>query len=104
MQRVFDEERQCDVTKAYGLSGKVIFRWIERAKKDGLDSLATLPSPGRTRTLTEEEEQEVKSLIVGKDPLQHGFDFGLWTRKIVADLIGHRFGVMLSLNSVERLQ
>ncbi len=81
---------------------RLFLRWIERAKKDGLDSLATLPSPGRTRTLTEEEEQAVKSWIVGKDPPQHGFDFGLWTRKIIADLIEHRFGVMLSLNSVWR--
>ena len=103
VQRVFDGERPCDVTKAYGLSGKVIFRWIARAKKDGLDSLAPLPRRGRARTLTEEDEHEVKSWIVGKDPRQHGFDFGLWTRKIVADLIENRFGVILSLNSVGRL-
>ncbi len=103
VQRVFDGERPCDVTKAYGLSGKVIFRWIARAKKDGLDSLAPLSRPGRTRALTEEAEHEVKSWIVGKDPRQHGFDFGLWTRKIVSDLIESRLGVILSLNSVGRL-
>ena len=103
VQRVFDGERPCDITKAYGLSGKIIFRWIAKAKKDGLDSLAPLPRPGRTRTLTQEDEREVKSWIVGKDPRQHGFDFGLWTRKIVADLIENRFGVILSLNSVGRL-
>jgi len=103
VQRVFNGERPCDVTKAYGLSGKVIFRWIAKAKKEGLDSLAPLPRFGRTRTLTQEEEREVKSWIVGKDPRQHGFDFGLWTRKIVADLIENRFGITLSLNSVGRL-
>ncbi|MCP4266140.1 MAG: helix-turn-helix domain-containing protein, partial [Candidatus Brocadiaceae bacterium] len=65
VQRVFNGERPCDVTKAYGLSGKVIFRWIAKAKKDGLDSLAPLPRPGRTRTLTQEDEREVKSWIVG---------------------------------------
>ncbi len=69
----------------------------------GLDSLAPLLRPGRTRTLTKEDEREVKSLIVCKDPRQHGFDFGFWTRKIVADLIEGRFGVILTLNSVERL-
>lgn len=103
VQRVFDGARPSDITKVYGLSEKVIFKWIRKAKREGLDSLSPLPRPGRTRTLTEEEEQEVKSWIVGKDPRQHGFDFGLWTRKIVAYLIENRFGVILSLNSVGRL-
>ena len=87
---MFDGERPCDVTEAYGLSDKIIFRWIRKAKKDGLDSLAPLERPGRSRTLTEEEEKEVKSWIVGNDPRQYGFDFGLWTRQIAADLIAHR--------------
>lgn len=41
--------------------------------------------------------------INGKDPRQHGFDFGLWTRKIVAELIAERFDVELSLASVGKL-
>ena len=103
VQRVFDGERSCDITKAYGLSDKVIFKWIRKAKKEGLDSLAPLPRSGRARTLKKEEEQEVKSWIVAKDPRQHRFDFCLWTRKIVADLIENRYGVILSVNSVGRL-
>ena len=103
VQRVFAGERPCDVTEAYGLSGRVIFMWIRKAKKNGLDSLSPLPRTGRTRILTKDEEQEVKSWIVGKDPRQHGFDFGLWTRKIVSNLIESRLGVILSLNSVGRL-
>lgn len=103
VQRVIDGEPPCQVTRAYGLSEKIIFRWIRKAKEEGLDSLSPLPRPGRTRTLTEEEEQEVKSWIVGNDPRQYGFDFGLWTRQIVANLIEDRLGVVLSINSVGRL-
>ena len=103
VQRVFDGERPCDITKAYGLSDKVIFKWIKKAKETGLDSLAPLPRCGRSRTLTIKEEQEVGSWIIGSDPRQYGFDFGLWTRKIIADLIEDRLGVTLSLNSVGRL-
>ena len=103
VQRVFDGERPCDVTEAYGLSDKIIFRWIRKAKKEGLDSLAPLERPGRPRSLTEEEEKEVASWIIGNDPRQYGFDFGLWTRQIVANLIEHRLGVALSVESVGRL-
>ena len=41
--------------------------------------------------------------ICGKDPRQHGFDFGLWTRKIVAALIAQRMKVQLGVTSVGRL-
>lgn len=103
VQRVFDGERPCDVTEAYGLSEKIIFKWIKKAKSTGLDSLAPLSRSGRSRTLTDKEEQEVRNWVIGNDPRQYGFDFGLWTRKIVANLIEDRLGVILSLNSVGRL-
>lgn len=103
VQRVLDGERPCDVTEAYGLSDKVIFKWIKKAKDSGLDSLAPLPRSGRTRALTSDEEQEVRDWIIGNDPRQDGFDFGLWTRKIVAGLIEHRLGVIMSVSSVGRL-
>ncbi len=103
VQRVFDGERPCDITEAYGLSAKVIFKWIKKAKDTGLDSLAPLSRSGRSRTLTDKEEKEVRNWVIGNDPRQYGFDFGLWTRKIVADLIEDRLGVILSINSVGRL-
>ena len=40
---------------------------------------------------------------MGGDPRQHGFDFGLWTRQIVADLISERFGVELSPSGVGKI-
>lgn len=103
VQRYFDGESPSKITEAYGLSDKIIFYWVKKAKEEGLDSLKPVPHPGRTRTLTEEEEKEVASWIIGNDPRQFGFDFGLWTRQIVANLIEDRLGVILSLNSVGRL-
>jgi transposase len=47
--------------------------------------------------------QQVFRWINGKDPRQYGFDFDLWTRKIVAQLIADRFGIELSLASVGKL-
>ena len=41
--------------------------------------------------------------INGKNPRQYGFDFGLWTRQIVRELIVQRFGVRLSLASIGAL-
>jgi transposase len=41
--------------------------------------------------------------VNGRDPRQYGLDFGLWTRRIVALLIEHKFGVRLGLSAVGAL-
>ncbi len=38
--------------------------------------------------------------MLGGDPRQYGFDFGVWTRQIVTDLIRDRFNISLSLTAV----
>jgi len=40
---------------------------------------------------------------LGKDPRQYGFDFGLWTRRIVQQLIQDKMGIGLCLTSVGKL-
>ena len=49
------------------------------------------------------EAQEVKRWIINGDPRQYGFDFGLWTRQIVADLITDRFAIELSVTAAGNL-
>lgn len=103
VQRVLDGESPTKVIRSYGLSDRAIYPWLRKARNEGLESLAPLPKAGRTRTLTDEEEKEVARWVISGDPRQYGFDFGLWTRQIVANLIKHRLGVELSINSVGRL-
>ena len=43
------------------------------------------------------------AIITGSDPRQLEFDFGLWTRKIIRELIRREFGVKLSEVQVGRL-
>ena len=58
---------------------------------------------GPAAKLTEKQRQQVKRWILGKDPRQYGFDFGLWSRRIVQALIQERMGVALGLTAVGRL-
>ena len=45
----------------------------------------------------------VRSWICGKDPRQYGFEFGLWTRRIVSTLIEKKFKTTLGVTAVGRL-
>jgi transposase len=45
----------------------------------------------------------VRRWITGKDPRQYGFDFGLWTRRIIAALIARKLGIRVGITTVGRL-
>jgi transposase len=103
VQRVLDGESAAAVTRSFGLGRKTIFTWLKVAREIGLEALAPKARMGRKRKLSLFEEQEVKRWVVGGDPRQHGFDFGLWTRQIVGELIEERFSVEMSLSGVGKL-
>jgi transposase len=103
VQRVLDGEVAAEVSRSYGLGDRTIYVWMRKYREGGFEALDPITRTGRNRKLTEVEAQEVKRWILGGDPRQHGFDFGLWTRQIVADLIADRFGIDLSLTSVGEL-
>lgn len=100
VQRVFDGESATEVTRSYGLGDRTIYRWLRVAREQGMDALAPKPRPGRGRALSDFEADEVKRWILSGDPRQYGFDFGLWTRQIVSDLIKDRFNVELGVTAV----
>ena len=102
VERVREGERPSDVIASYGFHRCTIYRWLTatRGRGHGLHVLAARPATGRPRTLTARQERQVFRWINGRNPRQYGFDFGLWTRQIVRELIAQRFGVRLSLASL----
>ena len=103
VKRVLKGESASAVIASYGLCRTTIYRWLRLAKRDGVAALDSTIGTGRTRTLTPEQEQEVKRWIVDKDPRQYNLDCALWTREIVACLIERFFTIKLSVTSVGRL-
>jgi transposase len=103
VRRVRDGERPSDVMRSYGLCRTTIYPWLRAARRRGEAALQSRPSTGRPPALTARQKQRVRRWICGKDPRQHGFDFGLWTRQIVASLIERKFKLSLGVTAVGRL-
>jgi transposase len=103
VRRVEQGERPSSVIASYGLCRTTIYRWLRASKRGGEEALRARRHPGRKPTLSPKQKLRVRHWINGKDPRQYGFDFGLWTRQIVAALIEQRFGVQLGLTAVGRL-
>ena len=91
------------VMKSYGLCRTTIYRWLRVHKKDGDVALTSRRATGRPPLLSVKEKSQVRRFICGKDPRQYGFDFGLWTRRIVVNLVEERFDKKLSVTAVGRL-
>ena len=100
---VEDGESPRLVMQSFGLCRTTIYPWLRDFKKHGWDALAESISEGPPTKFTAAQQQRVKRWILGKDPRQYGFDFGLWTRRIVQQLILEKLRVELCLTSVGKL-
>ena len=103
VRRVKEGESPSAVMAGMGLCRTTIYKWLRAEAKGGEEALKSRKAPGPAPKLTDKQKQQVRTWICGKDPRQYGFDFGLWTRRIVADMIGERFGKQLGLTAVGRL-
>ena len=91
------------VIKALGFTRSQIYEWISKYREGGLDALLSRKAPGKTPKLKGKQLQKLYRLIVGVDPRQLKFEFALWTRGMVNELIWRKFRVKLSDVSVGRL-
>jgi transposase len=98
-----DKEKPSEVSKSLGLCRTTIYRWLRAYDKGGVDALKSRKAAGPAPKLSEKQRLKVRTWIVGKDPRQYGFDFGLWTRAIIAEMIKKKFGIKLGLTAVGRL-
>lgn len=98
-----DGEAPSDVMKSLGLSRTAIYPWLQRYEEGGMEALVERIARGPDSLFSEKQRQQVKQWILGKDPRQYGFDFGLWSRRIVQALIEEKMGIECGLTAVGRL-
>jgi transposase len=75
--------------------------WRSSGRAGG--TLVAKPVPGRPPKLTGAQIARLYEWVVGSDPAQFSFEFALWTREMVRQVIRREFQVALSVVSVGRL-
>src|SRR5215217_6782809 len=88
---------------ALKLSRTTYFAWKKAYQARGLDGLKVRPLPGAASKLTDQQTSQLRGWLVGRDPRQFQFDFALWTRRIVRDLIRQQFDVEMTPQGVGKL-
>jgi transposase len=105
VQRMSEGEHPEAVAASFGMNRSWAYkcRASARGRGRGIRVLRSTKATGRPRKLTPAQERQVLRWVNGKRPDQYGFDFGLWTRQIVQELLLTRFAVRLSLASIGAL-
>lgn len=91
------------IVKTLGFHRSAIYQWIAKYREGGKEALKARPITGRPPKLGGQQLQWIYQTIVGNNPLQLKFEFALWTREMVRDLIQRKFDLKLSVVSVGRL-
>jgi len=92
-----------DVAASLGMGRGTVYGWLAKYREGGREALKARPVPGRPPKLSGEQMRRLYTLITGADPRQLEFEFALWTREMVRELIRREFRVSLSAVSVGRL-
>jgi transposase len=88
---------------ALKLGRSTYFQWKRKYEEHGLNGLKVRPLPGAASKLTDQQTSQLRGWLVGRDPRQFQFDFALWTRRIVRDLIRQQFDVEMTPQGVGKL-
>jgi transposase len=97
---VLEGKSVAEVAGTFGVNRTTVYDWIRLYDEGGWQALDSHPAPGGDPRLTEQQQCEIATMIAGHDPRDYGMESGLWSRKLVSQLIERTFGISLGITSV----
>src|SRR5580700_10581421 len=103
VRSVQDGDSPEDVARTLRVTPRAMYRWLALYRRGEWNALKAKPLAGRPPKLDGGMLRWLYRTVTQKNPLQLKFQFALWTREMVAELIERKSGVRLARNSVGRL-
>ncbi len=91
------------VAQIYNIPQRTIFDWLSRYRSGGWGALLEGARTGRKRKLSADDMKWLYDAITLGNPLNHQFEFCLWTLNIIREMIAFEKGIKLSKSSISRL-
>ncbi len=92
-----------DVIRTLGFSRSCIYTWLARYRAGGWGALKAKALLGRPVKISGSQMKWLYQAVTENNPLQYRFEFALWTRDMIQELLRRQFRLRLSLSSVGRL-
>src|ERR1700722_3165240 len=103
VRSVQEGESPEDVARTLRVTSRAMYKWLANYRRGGGGALKAKPLAGRPPKLDDKKLKWLYDTVTQKNPLQLKFQFALWTREMVAQLIKTKYGIRLAANSVGRL-
>jgi len=101
IKRWLEGETPLDIIRSVGgYCDTTIYKWIELYQEGGWDALRSTKATGAKCKLSDSQQLQLKTMIVGKAPSDYDMEYHLWTRQIVAELIKLKFDIEIGLTQV----
>lgn len=81
------------LSELHQISFKQITNWVHRFEKDGIEGLVDKKGRGRKALLNESQLNQLKKLILGELPQNHGYKAKKWTGPMITDWVKRTFEV-----------
>lgn len=95
-------ETPASVAAAFGVNVRSVYRWLADFAEGGQRALQAKPIPGRPRKLTSKHLFWLADAVRRTSPLQHQFEFALWTIGLIHALLKREFNIQISRATVGR--
>src|ERR1700693_3748218 len=103
VRSVQDGESPEIVARTLRVTIRAMYKWLADYRGGGWNALKAKPLAGRPPKLDDRKLKWIYDTVTQKTPQQLKFEFALWTREMVAELIKRKYGIRLARNSVGRL-
>lgn len=90
------------VAAAFGVNVRTVFRWLATYASGGQKALQAKPIPGRPPKLQDGHLRWLAAMVRDTTPLQHRFEFALWTLGLIQELLERQFALRLARSTVGR--
>lgn len=91
------------VAQQFGVSVRAVFKWMAAFAEGGQNALQAKEGAGRPPKVTPEQMQWIANTVRDQTPDQFRFEFGLWTLRLIGQLIEREFGMTLTLPTLGKV-
>lgn len=91
------------VAKHFEVTARAVFQWLSDFATGGQNALQAKEGAGRPPKVSPEQMKWVADTVRDRTPDQLRFEFGLWTLRIIGQLIERQFNMTLSLPTLGKL-
>jgi len=91
-----------EIVEILNVSQRSVYYWITHCNEFGVDGLLEREHTGRTPQLNQEQMLQLGD-IIDSGPIAYGFESGIWTSKIIREVIKQEFGVIYHDGHVRKI-